>query len=195
MEGVYFPMSNRAMTYITLEWLELHKESLLNLSNLCEAQIREIWINKGDEYIETNKLAELTYRYDAPLYQKMIFRFRHTEYEPSRLVKQVDYSNRRRIAHYFRIMEHEEYKIDELFEFFAWIKNQFGVIDIYLLNFADNYKIKGRNDISNDPLVVRWKETRAIKFYFESSREVQNRLTTKYNKECVDKYNESIRQT
>jgi len=74
--------------YINLDLIQKFNKQLVEFSNITENQIRDIWYNNGEEYL--NDFTNLEYKGDIPLYQKMIFRFRNGGNKASRLFNGCD---------------------------------------------------------------------------------------------------------
>jgi hypothetical protein len=170
------------MKRITIDWLNQFKPQLVKLSNMTECDIRNIWILPNES--RDVDLTTIEYSYNAPLYQKMIFRYRQCEYSAPGFFRQIDVFNQQRMLDYFSLIE-----IDacELVEFFAWIKNGLGSYDLTVLEF---------NEFTNElcqrsNYVQKWKANQ-VTFFFDLSDQLKLSLIYRYNKECVDAYNEMI---
>ena len=168
--------------HITQEWLGRYKTQIMNLSDMTEDDIRKIWIRPGED--PNVDLSTIVYNYDIPLYQKMIFRYRHCSHSAPAFFRQIDPGNQMRMLAYFLLFGHN---VRELIEFFAWIANGLGAYDIVMLEF---------NDFSDElhqqsTYIPKWKKNQ-ITFFFELPEGIQASLLARYNKECVDAYNEII---
>lgn len=169
------------MKHISIEWINLYKQNLITFSNITEMDIRDIWIRKGDIYVDN--FSELEYDYDIPLYQKMIFRYRNGNNLATRLFQGCDPCNKRRLLNNFNMIYENTH---ELIEFFAWISNGLGVYNI--LEFE-------KEEISENHMdyVKEWRKN-DIEFFFLLSSKVQNQLIQRYNKECIDEYNKMLKK-
>lgn len=165
------------MDYITLDWINNNKIGLLHLALLCENDIKNLWIQNIDEDVEN--LQTLVYRYDAPLYQKMIWRFRNCKNNPCVFFIQIDPSNQNYLIQKYFGYSSRYYNNKQLLEFFAWIKNMLGEYDLRDLD-------------KSGQLINLWKNNNEIDFFFMANILVQNNLISRYNRECVDRYNEII---
>lgn len=160
--------------YITIDWLNQYRSNLIEFSNITESQIRDIWFRKGETHLED--FSALEYDSDAPLYQKMIFRFRNGGNLASRLCNQIDPSNQSLILCYFGMTWNDG---RELIDFFAWISNSLGIYHILELEGC----IK-----ENSTYIKIWKEN-DINFFFSLPLEKQIILINKCN-EMLKRYNE-----
>ena len=194
-------MSNR-MNHITLVAIEKFKSKLIKFSKMTEEDIMAIWIEPSNGEDVTIDLSKIEYKWDIPLYQKMIFRYRNCQHSAPRFVHQLTPGNQNQVLHYFDltmdISQLAEYILNkegpfhslysrDLIEFFAWIANGLGSYDIVMLEFNDF------NDelLENSSFVNNWTSNQ-IEFFFELGLEQQERLLTRYNRECVDSYNDLI---
>lgn len=178
------------MKQVTLDLLEKYKQLFLKISYMTENDIRNIWI-KGDED-ENVDLATIEYNYDIPLYQKMIFRFRNCQLSAPRFYHQIDPGNQRVMLLHFCKDELIELtlqltctKDNEIMEFLAWLANGLGIYDIVIIEF-DNYN----NELSDKSTFVKLWQKNQVEFFFGLTQDKQISLVKRYNKECVDSYNE-----
>jgi len=141
-----------------------------------EEDVRALWILPGED----PDISDLKYHWNIPLYQKMIFRFRQCEQSPFRFCNQIDPVNQDRMMSYYQIYDLFE---KQLINFFSWLKNGLGVYDLYEL---DGMKYN-TNELSQSAQL--WK-VNEIKFFFGIDRQAQTVLINRYNKECIDKYNQ-----
>jgi len=80
-----------------------------------------------------------------------------------------------------------EIDASELIEFFAWIANGLGSYDITVLEFNDfNDELCQRSTY-----VQKWSANQ-VTFFFDLSEKVKLDLINRYNKECVDAYNDML---
>lgn len=186
----------RTYDYLTTEQLEKHKDEFLKLSNITEADIRDIYIKPEEKFIHNQDLPNIVYHFSEPLYIKMIFRFRNTTFgNPSRkpsiasFHRQVDPHNQ----HLLQLKYFKDIRIIyQLLEFFAWISSSLGLHDIILLS----------NDVMADDTnyINEWYNN-VIQFYFNLPPNIKLKLITQYNEECIEplttnnvfaKYNEEM---
>jgi hypothetical protein len=153
------------------DWIYEKRAKLIRFSNITEQQIQDIWIKRGEEYI--TDFSSLEYNCSAPLYQKMIFRYRNGNKLAVRLWNGCDPFNRRHLLNYFSLLEDTD---QDLIEFFSWIANSLGEHQIKDLDGAD---------------VTLWKKNN-IEFYFLLPLHIQNKLITNYNKDCIKPYNDGF---
>src|SRR5436190_22915826 len=120
------------LRHITFKWLNKYKNQLLNLSNIDEFKIRDIWIKQDDQYLDN--FSNLQYNFEIPLYQKMIFRYRNGNKLSTRLYQGLDPCNKTRILYNYGLYYEDAH---ELMEFLAWIANGLGIYDILKLEDKD----------------------------------------------------------
>lgn len=152
---------------ITIEQILKYKDVFSKMAKITESDIREIFIHLRETKLETFK--DLVYAYDAPLYQKMIFRLRNCEGSPSRFYHQIDYSNQDKFASYFGIYGNEFHVI---MEFMAWIKNGLGLCDLEEI---------GDTPEQIDEYTKLW-EKNELYFFFGVSDKWERELINRYNK-------------
>lgn len=162
---------------ITIESLNKHKDDLINLSNIDEFKIRDIWYHSGDIYLDN--FVKIEYDFDIPLYQKMIFRYRNGGNLATRLYQGLDPGNRNRLLLNYNLYYSDN---NELMEFLAWIANGLGIIDII------NLEGISYNDKLNSQYIPKWRQNE-IKFFFDLDVIKQQLLIDRYNKDCVDQFN------
>lgn len=164
-----------SMRKMSQKRVESYKDQFLDLARLDESVIQRIWIERGEEELES--FDDLVYRFDAPLYQKMIFRYWNCKKRPETLVKQIDPVNRNLVFMRYNIPNEEG---GDLVEFFSWITNMLSIIDIYQLEKHPE-EVKDLENIDRSDLVKRWDNSNGIDFYFGLSSEKQNWIVDKYN--------------
>lgn len=169
----------QSLKYITYESLSEQKQRLEKMSAMTEFDIQVIWRESYEQKCDDFK--DLVYNYDIPLYQKMIFRFRHAEMSPSKFIKQLDPVNQQRILSYLQIYD------TQLVEFLAWLKNGIGIFDLHSMQT----EVSSIDDVENTQLYKFWSKNEIV-FFFAIDKILQDTLITRYNKECVDTYNEMI---
>lgn len=145
------------------------KTDLEAFSNITEADIQDIWIRSGEA-----RVAEYVYSFDAPLYVKMVFRFRNTIYgdsppSPSFLFNGLDPGNRHKLLRHFNL---EDYT--DVMHFFVWIKSTFSKYTIQQISKKTSVDVPFGTFIG----------TNEIKFFFGLPETVQKHIVKKY-----DKYN------
>lgn len=173
----------KPMRRVTLEWINEHRTELDKMSKMTEFDIQNMWIQDGENRL--SDFGHLQYRWDAPLFQKMIFRYWNAKKSPSRLATQIDSGNRQRMLTYFGIFDLNE---NDLVEFFAWLKNGLGVYDLYELHGG-----LPSTDAVKDTVLFKLWNINEIVFFFGINKTLQTILMTRYNKECVDSYNAMIK--
>lgn len=135
------------------------KSQLMDVSLLSPNDIMLIWRKPNEETI--SDFDNIEYNFMMPLYKKMILRFKNEgRSDPAAFIKSMDPSNQNKISLWYGIYN---YKI---FEFFAYLKNQFSVYQIDEMDMDSN----------------AWKSNTSIKFFFDLSETNQKRLIDMYNK-------------
>jgi hypothetical protein len=169
------------MQQMTLSFISKYHKQLDRLSEMKEEDVRALWIQPGDD----PDISNLQYNWSIPLYQKMIFRFRQCEQSPFRFCNQIDPVNQSRMMSYYQI--YDDFN-RQLIDFFAWLKNGLGVYDLYELDGS----LDSIEEIEKSIIYQLWK-VNEIKFFFGISHSMQMSLINRYNKDCIDKYNQCIR--
>ena len=201
------------MRRLDLEEFDLRKDHLLRFSSLTEKDIQRIWGNNQIDQIDQIDLSDLQYHLNAPLYQKMIFRYRTCSNQAACLWNAIDQINRRILLNYFELSDinarlpfsiaadvsdeefnrlSKEYIRDDgnLVEFLAWIANMLGPIDIFQLEgLSNNLMLGERYSISKYyPLWMK----NSIEFFFSLPIKKQQILIDRYNHREVDEYNKLV---
>ena len=161
---------------------------------MTEEDIRTIWI-EGNEDPNVD-LATIEYNYDIPLYQKMIFRFRNCRFSVPQFYHQIDPGNQRvMLLHYCKeelmqlTLQLTCTNDNEIMEFVAWLANGLGSYDITMIEF-DHFS---QELIEKSTFVKLWQKNQ-VEFFFGLPEEKKLDLLKRYNKECIDSYNELIRK-
>jgi len=165
---------------ISTTQIEDNTSELTKFADITDDDVANIWINNG-EIKDLNPV----YAYDAPLYVKMLFRFRntkispHSDYSPAFLFNGVDPGNRYKLLRYFNL--HDQ---NDLIHFFVWIRSSFGKYEVEQIAEKTNY------DVLYDDF-LKYNE---IKFFLRLPLIVQQYVVTEYNKhiEDFDKYIEKL---
>lgn len=169
------------MTHITLSFIYKYHKQLERLSAMKEDDIRALWIQPNED----PDISSLQYNYNIPLYQKMIFRFRQCEQSPFRFCNQIDPGNQSRMMSYYQIYDDNE---RQLINFFAWLKNGLGIYDLYKLDESST----SIEEIEKSQIYQLWKVNEII-FFSNINDNKKSLLVDRYNKDCIDKYNQYIR--
>jgi len=157
---------NQQYFILYTEFVE-HKHNIAKMSKLTEHDIMDVWIESDEDPVKD--LSKIVYSYDAPLYQKMIWRFRQTK-SPTLLHNEIDPCNRKILLRYFDLDHWNLYNKfnNRLLEFFVWLKSQhFSQED-----FTDQEKA--------DKHLRDWKENEMV-FFINLLECDQQRLINKYN--------------
>ena len=172
--GVYQAITFEMGQSISLkDGVARYRKEFLAMSHITERQIRDFWLEQGDEKVADDELANIKYHYMIPLYQKMIFRFRNCGGCISRFWNQIDPNNRFKLLARFDIRE----SVDDTMNFFAWIKNLISGCELGQL-------LEKNTDLSKDDVDVeiqRWQDSNAIQYFFESSPDFQEVLFGHYD--------------
>ena len=164
--------------YITSDEINTYKDKLIRLSNITEVNIMNIWFTRND--LRDEDLGKLVYYYDAPVYQKMIWRFRNSEKSPAFLYNGCDPCNKEKLLKWFGLSNFELNNRfgNRLMEFFVWLKSSYS-----------EYQCKNLLQ-SNDTLYVHtcinnW-NINEITFFFGLLSSDQQKLIDEYNKVYKD---------
>jgi hypothetical protein len=139
---------------------------LYKFANITEDDVANIWINGEIKNLDS------AYAFDAPLYVKMLFRFRgtkispHLDYSPAFLFNGVDPGNRNRLLVYFDL-----YDCHDVIHFFVWISSSFGKYEINQIAEKTNSNVLYDDFLKNNE----------IKFFLSLSLLVQQHIIDKYN--------------
>lgn len=173
------------MKHITLPWLSRHELHLKQISLMSEEDIRTIWIKPSED--KSVDLSTITYNYDIPLYQKMIFRFRQCSLSAPRFFQQIDPGNQQVMLCHFVHNYVTIKELQELMEFMAWISNGLGIYDVTRLEFNEY----SEELVQQSTFVKLW-QANQVTFFFGLSEEKKLELLKRYNIDCVDSYNQLI---
>lgn len=170
----------RARKELGLDDVLKNKDKLIKLSQLSKADIKKIFIRPGDVDIED--LDNMKYDWNIPLYAKHIFRFVNGGSQFSGMYWGLDPFGQQTLRFFAGFYGYDDNAL-ELMDFFCWIKNSLGMVDILLLeNLAP---VKGENTWDDmekkSTLIDGWKKN-SITFFLELSEEMQLELLIKYNK-------------
>lgn len=170
----------KPLPHITWDLVKQHQFGLVRFSEMTEADLQNIWRREHEPQLDN--FDKLVHRYDMPLYQKMIIRFRNENRIATNLFKGCDPGNQQMVLRfYFGPLCHD---LGNLIEFFAWISNSLGAYGIHEMDPE-----KQQTNIDDSRLVNLWRKNSNIKFYFLLSLDLQIAFINKYNHECVDRYN------
>lgn len=134
-----------------LKTLKERQSALTSFALMTEYDVRDTWFKPRDP---VEPLHNLKYRCDAPLYQKMVWRFRSCENEPVRFFTSVDNGNQKLLC--------KDYKVcAEDLKFFCFT--------VFSLPPCE---------IKNKDL---W-QAHPIEWFFKLNQERQHELVERYNK-------------
>jgi len=166
------------MEEVTLKIIKSNEVALISMSYMTDEDIRKVWGDPNDGV----DLVNLEYHWNIPLYQKMIFRFRHSSKSPFAFCNSCDPSNMERMPNYYGIYSN----VKTLVYFFAWIKNQLCIIDFYDMFVTD--KTWHMDKAKELPEYKFWLVNEIV-FFFNLFKDQQVKLIDRYNKDCVETYN------
>lgn len=157
-------------TLVVREKLLELRELLLEYEQTNLANIRSIWMQKGEKCYSDDYLGQedLPYYCDDPLYMKMIHRFRNCEWRIAQFYHQIDPDNQRQFLMSRSLLHTNLETLHNALEFFAWISNMKGVTQIANLYNGD------------EKMVTRW-DRKPISFFFELDEGTQAKLLIEYN--------------
>lgn len=137
---------------VDLENLMKIRDSLMKVSKLSPRDIMDTWIEPDEDPIED--FDHIEYQYDMPLYKKMILRFqREGRRDPACFIKQLDPSNQQRISYKFGVWD------SKLFEFFAYIKNNYGIYDIRDMGLSEE---EWKKLLLNSFITFPWRHNKSL---------------------------------
>jgi hypothetical protein len=174
----------RRMTNITIEWLNSQQTKLIKFSTINEQDIQKIWRSPNEKEYNNKELETLEYHYSLPLFCKMIFRFRQ-EACCTGLFRGCDPNNQTRLMNYFKLSWEQGYA---LLEFLHWTRYSLGPVDICALEFGKY----DEESMTKSSYLEKWKTNEILFFFYILSGKQKEKLITRYNTECVDRYNEMI---
>ena len=164
------------LNHIKLNKINKLEGKLVKFSHINEHDIRDLWYLHKDEYLDD--FSQLVYKWDAPLYQKMIFRFRNGNNKATTLYMGCDPCNKQKLMFNYELYESD---INEIIYFFGWLTNS---LNKYEIN--EILSLNDKDSLSKNEALLR----NDIVFFFSLSNEQRNLLINKYNIECVDKFND-----
>lgn len=155
------------------------KTELLHFAAMSECDIKAVWKNPTD--IDIDDCSNIPYRFDLPLYAKMILRFqRECARSPNRLHRQIDPCNQQRLLATYDLSGQKN-----IIDFFAWLDDNQGA---YHMAELEGPCV----DIDTSEYVAKWRES-SIKFFFWLDESKQNKLIRRYFKNWHESLNESFR--
>ncbi len=167
---------------VNLEHLLHDKECYLEFEKVGIFDIKRIWLkDSAVDYDDAYVLQEeLPYKWQDPLYMKMIHRFRNCNKRIAQFWHQIDVGNQCLLISHtltpaINRVHGARRNYEELrshVEFFAWISNMLGT-----------YEIKENVDL--------WRTT-PIQWYFECDAETQKELVERFNSGEIIAYNRFV---
>jgi len=140
--------------------LDKVKQQLLSVATLTDEDIMDIWIEEGQKRMTDFTLIE--FPHPMCLYKHMILRFHMFEVpgfslDPAVFIKGLNPTSQDQLASHYKMYDRL------VFEFFSYIRNGIELINELGLS------------------VENWKSKSSIIFYFEASKDVQQKMIDKYN--------------
>lgn len=145
---------------ISFEQIISNKENLIAFSNIDPETIKKIWINPDE--IDITDFENLEYDYNLPLYTKMYFRWKNAGGRSTILFNGCDPQNQLKLVQYFSTSWTNYAR--ELIWFFLWLEN------------------------TGYSCIVRSSPINGIKFFFELSQNVQEKMINDYNEQMKKFY-------
>lgn len=157
-----------------------NKDDLLRVEAVTPVDILVLWARGGDEIYDNDYILQkdLPYKWEDPLYMKMIHRLRNCGHLAAQFYHQIDPCNQSLFRQIFMKKESGSMEAHGMLEFMAWTSNMLGEFDI-------------REMRDDDSFVEKWKKT-PIAFFFDLDSAEQKRLVDRYNTEEIDAYNKMI---
>lgn len=173
------------MRHITFQWIKEYEPQLMDFAKIDEKHIQDLWIDKAAREPHLNSFKDLKYSCQAPLYQKMIFRFWNEKKAATGLYQGCDPCNQKKLLASFDLPWEDTH---ELIEFLGSISTGLGTYDIVEL---DGIEFSQKE---NSKLLSTWQsKTSDVAFFFSLTKELQEKLIDKYNK-GVDAYNKQMQK-
>lgn len=167
----------QAKPKITEAQLQDARDELLTLEKLSLTELKDLWIQNADHDYGSLYLEQevLPYKWEDPLYMKMIHRFRNCQRRIAQFFHQIDINNQQRLLSRYLP---EAYRRDrdaavEMVTFMAWLSNMLGRHDVKDLN------------------VDLW-DSKPIEWFFQLAILDQKKFIERYNREEVRAYNSMI---
>ncbi len=154
---------SRGKYNVTKEELLAWKDKLVSLCSITESDVRDIWIENRDENVDD--LSTLVYHWDAPLYQKMIWRLRNSRGHVAGFWNGLDPCNRKILTSRYKLHDDP----DRAMNFMVWICCTLGLYHIEKISPS---------------LVEVWQKNNAIFLYF---------LTDEQLTALIKRHNDDIR--
>jgi len=180
-EELKAPSGTQERYKLDLVTLEKNKPKFLAMSSMGEKEICELWLVQGggEEAAYRNIDLKTIVKYNplAPLWEKMLWRFRNCSGCTSVMWNQIDPGNQMRLLreHGLGNYNYSNQKIPNCMHFFAWLKNGLGLADLsMLLGSSDKTLVMTKE-------TKRWAQSNAIQYYYNSPEKLQNLLRDAYN--------------
>lgn len=158
------------------ELLEKNKEKFIKYANLTNEQIRDIWIQPGENTNCVNIDENNTWLVS---YQKFILKFNSYSRKITRFYKYLSPGNKDKLLNYFGLNNDDDL---QLMNFFDWITCDLGIYRLINIETGETepQNIPTNKIIVKYPLVRRWVNSSDIVFYFDSDSQTKDKLISKY---------------
>lgn len=180
-------MDQLAKPRISLDEILSNKDEFLEFEQISTLEIVALWKKPGDVEYDEVYLAQkdLPYRWEDPLYMKMIHRFRNCANRIAVFFHQIDPGNQHLLLRQYLSLFYVKNPslAMESVDFMAWISNMLGIYEIKTILDED-----GRPANRQFDLVELWR-VKPISFFYSLSHASQTALCRRYNRDCIDSYN------
>lgn len=151
--------------------------------------IKAIWLRQGDVDYDDDYLnqKELPYKWEDPLYMKMVHRFRNCNRRIAQFYHQIDPHNQELLLmkRFARVYLHNRGIAKEMISFLAWTSNMIGAHEVLKPLETSATDI---TEIERERRLHYWR-TRPISFFMTLPQEIAAKWLDRYNREEVDTYN------
>ena len=159
---------------VTHELLENYKENLIKFSNLTDYEIRQIWIQPGED----SDISNINERQNLPLYKWLILKFRKLNKKTTQLYAHLDQTNKEILLKFFNLDEKEP---RQLISFFHWITNGVSIDDLAKIDPERPYvNCSMKKLIKKFPVIEYWTKENDINFYYNLKEDIQKNLLELY---------------
>ena len=173
-------------------YLMQKKNNYLAFANMTEENIRDIWYEQGDMFVEN--LKELKYNSDHPTWCKMIFRYRNSSRNPIRMLQGVTFKNK--MLYHYNLRDYAKRRnslaispeYQPYIDFFFWIACS---LDLYTLRDLTGIR---DTQVSSNEMFNDFDISEPLKTAQENCIGLFYGIASEYQIKMLDKYNAYISQ-
>lgn len=163
----------RAKTPITLDIINENQDKFIKFSMLTKQDIKEIFFQPGD--VDIADLDGMEYDWRLPLYAKIIFRLVQNDSQICGMYWGLDPINQKILRCSCKIYDDLAGGV----EFFAWIKNSFGLCELLEVE-GTLEKADLKKGWESSKLYHSWKDN-VVKYFYGLNSTQQMKLIEKFN--------------